>query len=199
MSKIKVFVCFLVAACCADATNIAVNMTVDNAFNTYISTSDAVQGTLIGSGNNWPSAVNFSSALTGGVTNYIHIVAVNQGGPGMFLGDFTLSDAAFRFGNGTQLLVSNTTGWGFNSTGFGNAYSTPTDEGGQGTSPWGSFGSINAGARYIWNNPSCDLCTLYFSAAITPQSVGAVPEPATLGLLGGGLALVLLRRSRRVR
>jgi hypothetical protein len=36
-------------------------MTVDNFFSAYISTSDAVQGTLIGSGANWQVTFNFSS------------------------------------------------------------------------------------------------------------------------------------------
>src|SRR4051812_37986491 len=114
-------------------------MTVDNAFTTYLSTSDTVQGTQIGFGNSWPSLQNFSSLLTPGVTNFLHIVAQDFGAPAMFIGDFTLSDAGFQFSNGTQHLLTNTTNWGFSNTGFTGSYSTPLDEGPNGTGPWGSF------------------------------------------------------------
>lgn len=199
MSKIKVVLCFLVAACCASATTLTIHMTVDDVFTTYISTSDSVLGTQIGSGNFWPNIITISnSPLTAGVTNYIHVVASNNFGPEMFIGDFSLSDTGFHFTNGTQTLVTNTTNWGVSTTGFGGAYLTPFDEGVQPSGTWGTVSPINSGARFIWGGPVCENCTVYFSAAITPQTVGAVPEPATFGLLGGGLALVLLRRTRRV-
>lgn len=197
MSRMKVVICLLMAACCASATTLSVHMTVDNVFNTYISTSDAVLGTLIGSGSNWPSTFTFSGALTSGVTNYLHIVGVDQGPPAMFIGDFSLSDTGFGFSNGTQLLVTNTTNWGFSNVGFGGSYGTPLDEGPQGTSPWGSFPSINSAARFIWANPACGNCTVYFSTAITPNAVSNVPEPSTSALFIAGFALVSLRLTRR--
>ena len=198
MSKIKVLIGLLMAACCLSATTLSVNMTVDDAFNTYISTSDAVLGTLIGSGTSWPTTVTFSSLLTPGVTNYIHVVAVDYIAPAMFIGDFSLSDTGFIFANGTQLLVTDTANWGASSSGFGGAYSTPSDLGPQGTLPWGTFAGINSGARFIWSeNPTCGDCTRYFSAAITPTAAAGVPEPTTFALFIAGLALVVLRQTRR--
>jgi len=198
MSKTKILIGLLMAACCLSATTLSVNMTVDDAFNTYISTSDAVLGTLIGSGTSWPTTESFSSLLTPAVTNYIHVVAVDNVSPAMFIGDFSLSDTGFRFANGTQLLVTNTTNWGDSSSGFGGAYSTPLDLGPQGTSPWGTFAGINSGARFIWSEtPECGFCTRYFSAAITPTGVAGVPEPSSFALFIAGLALVVLRQSRR--
>src|SRR5437762_3580360 len=111
------------------ATVLHVDVTTDNQYNLYISTSDSTQGTLVGSGNSWPSPQSFNATLTGGVTNYIHIVAQNLGGPGGVLGDFSLSDSAFQFFNLTQSLVTGVAGWSQNLSGFGNAYSAAVDEG----------------------------------------------------------------------
>lgn len=198
MSKTKVLIGLLMAACCLSATTLSVNMTVDDTFNTYISTSDAVLGTLIGSGTFWGTTESFSSLLTPAVTNYIHVVAVDNAPPAMFIGDFSLSDTGFMFANGTQLLVTDTANWGVSSSGFGGAYSTPLDLGPQGTSPWGTFAGINSGARYIWSEtPACGDCTRYFSAAITPTAAAGVPEPTTFALFIAGLALIILRQARR--
>jgi hypothetical protein len=199
MSKMKVLIGLLMAACCLSATTLSVNMTVDDAFNTYISTSDAVLGTLIGSGTSWPTTETFSSLLTPAVTNYIHVVAVDNAPPAMFIGDFSLSGAGFMFANGTQLLVTNTANWGVSSTGFGGAYSSPLDLGAQGTSPWGTFAGINSGAHFIWSEtPPCGSCTRYFSSAITPTAAAGVPEPSTFALFITGLALVVLRQTGRL-
>lgn len=171
-------------------------MTVDNVFQAFISTSDTVQGTLIGSGANWQVTQSFSTALTPGVTNFLHIMATDQGPPAMFLGDFTLNDTGFHFSNGTQHLLTNTTNWGFSNTGFTGSYSTPLDEGPNGTAPWGTFANIGATARFIWDNPACGNCTTFFSTAITPAATSGVPEPASLALLGGGMLLFWCRRRR---
>jgi len=84
----------------AEATTLSGNLTADNLFDAYISTDDTVLGTLITSGNSWPTTVSFSGqALTAGVTNYLHIVATDQGKPDMFIGSFSLSDSLFHFAN----------------------------------------------------------------------------------------------------
>lgn len=197
MPIIRIVICLALVASCVSATNITANMTVDDAFVAYISTDDTLTGAQIGSGTSWPTTVNFSMALTPGVTNYLHIVATDYVAPAMFIGDFTLSDTGFSFSNGTQFLVTNTTNWGVSATGFGGGYSTPVDEGGQGTSPWGSFASIDASARFIWSEiPPCGDCTRYFSTTITPNAITGVPEPSSVLLLGAGLALFSIGRRR---
>src|SRR5689334_19753491 len=123
--KTRLVLTLVAAATYASATNISANLTVDNSFDYYLSTSDSVLGTLIGSGNNWQVTSQFTSALTPGVTNYIHVVALNAGGPAGFIGDFSLSDTSFQFINGTQQLLTNPIDWAFNTSGFGNPYGTP--------------------------------------------------------------------------
>jgi len=198
MSIIKIVICLVIVASFASATNITANFTVDDALNAYISTSDATLGTLVGSGpNSWFTTYTFTAALTPGVTNYLHIVASDVFGlPSMFVGDFTLSDTGFHFSNGTQFLITDTTHWGASVTGFGGAYSTPLDEGVNGTSPWGLRPGINASARLIWLDP-VGGATRYFSTTITPNVAG-VPEPSSVLLLGAGLVLFSIGR-RKVR
>jgi hypothetical protein len=58
-----------------------------------------------------PDTSHPATALTPGVTNYLHIEAINYGVVGGFIGDFTLSDTGFQFANGSQTLVTETTHW----------------------------------------------------------------------------------------
>ena len=193
---------------CAQATSINGNMTVDNAFYAYVSTNNAMLGTLVASGNSWPTTFSLSAALTPGVTNYLQIVAINYGGPGAFIGDFSLSGTGFQFANGSQNLLTDTTNWagGYNSSNSsvapqpwvvpaGGVYS----QGANGVGPWGTVSGVSSSALWIWpsdaNSTGCAFCTVDFSTAITPTSV--TPEPGTMIMFGSGilgLAGVLRRK-----
>jgi hypothetical protein len=189
MKKIAFMLLMLSVSCSASATVINALTNVDNGFNAYISTSDATLGTLIGSGANWSVTNSYSAVLTSGVTQYLHIVASNAGGPGGFLGAFTLSDAGFVFANGTSSLLTGDSAWGQNLSGFGNAYAAAVNEGVNGVGPWGfqaAYGALNP--SWIWNyysKASSDFNTVYFSTTINK-----VPEPATYSLLLLGLGLI---------
>ena len=111
----------------AMADTLSGTLTADNAFFAYISTSDSTLGTLIASGNNWPSSVNISpTALTPGVTNYLQIEVINYGEWGGLLGQFNLSDNSFQFANGSQTLLTNTADWAgiYNSGYFSDNFSS---------------------------------------------------------------------------
>ncbi len=174
----------------AEATTLSGSLTADNLFDAYISTNDSVLGTLITSGTNWPTTVNFSGqGLTGGVTNYVHIVATDQGKPDMFIGKFTLSDGSFQFANGTQTLVTNVADW--RSDVGGGAWAAPTGTpvslGPNGTGPWGSFAAM-AGADFIW--AATDPTQSFFSTTITPLAATPIPSALPLFLVAiGGLGL----------
>lgn len=196
----------------AQATSINASMTVDNAFYAYVSTDDSVRGTLIGSGNNWPSTFSFSSALTAGVTNYLHIAAINYGGPGAFIGQFSLSDTGFKFANGTQSLLTNSTDWRVRWASNNGAVSEQPwvmpngsdsilNWGPDGTGPWGFRPGISDSAAFIWGNSAnstCSansgFCTVSFSTTIFANSA---PEPVSVALVGLGLIGLSAMRRRK--
>lgn len=124
------------------------------------------------------------------------MVAIDQGAPGAFLGEFTLSDTRYRFANGTQHLLTNTVDWTVRQGSFGDAGQSPVSRGVNGTGPWGKL-SVTSSAEWIWSSDLCGSCTRYFSTPI----MQAVPEPATYGMMLAGVmgVAVMARRRRAVR
>jgi hypothetical protein len=209
----------------AHATAITGYLAGDNAFFAYISTDDSVRGTLLSAQGmvpgqpreNYFQGFSLSSALTAGVTNYLHIEVINSGGPNMLIGAFSLSDSGFNFANGSQTLVTDTVNW---TGAVNNANSdinaqqpwtaaptlSPTSFGPFGVYPWGNAFSasfqaqiVGSGAQFIGfytgESVSCDNgCTMNFSTAITPNGV---PAPGALPLLWLGLAGLGVARRRK--
>ncbi len=147
------------------AINFSGSLNVDNQFEAYISTDDSVQGTLIGTGNNWPTTVDISSALTPGQNYYLHILARDVGGVAGFLGEFELTGTNHTFSNGLTTLTTNTTDWRVSTSGWSN-YQTVSGYGTNGVAPWGNRPAVNPNAVWIWssNNDSDNLN--YFSTTI---------------------------------
>jgi len=195
----------------ARATSLGGALTADNAFYAYVSTDNSVLGTLVAQGNSWPTVFNFSNyALAPGQTYYLQIEAINYGGPGAFIGQFSLDDTGFQFSNGTQNLVTNTTDWAsiYNNTNsdptLQQPWVTPTEpvvsQGVNGVGPWGTMSGIDASAQWIDGSDNglsvCQNCTVDFSTVITSNSA-ATPEPGTCGLLLGAGAAFLLTRLKQ--
>ncbi|OWY29830.1 PEP-CTERM sorting domain-containing protein [Herbaspirillum robiniae] len=202
MKKYLLAVLFLMAnigSTPANATTISSTLNADNIFQLYVSTSNNTLGTLVGSGDTWGNTYNFTSQLTAGVTNFLHIVVNNVGGPGGLLGAFTLSDTSFVFANGTQTLLTGDAGITQNLSGFGSAGNATVSEGANGVGPWGTrSGYDQLVPQWIWNyysNNGDDRNTVYFSASILVPS--AVPEPGSIALLGLGLLALLAWRKRK--
>ncbi|HRK20396.1 MAG TPA: PEP-CTERM sorting domain-containing protein [Fimbriimonadaceae bacterium] len=179
----------------AYATNLNITLTCDDAFEAFISTNDSVQGTSFLTDDNWwPTTESGSTALTPGMTNYLHIKGWDlYGAVSALIASLSLSDALFEFENGLQTLDTDTTYWGLSTTGWGVNDLTPTDLGANGTGPWGTIGGVNGAARFIWNGTGgVTGIDHYFSVKINP-----VPEPATLSALALGAAALLRRRRRK--
>ncbi|MFZ0706449.1 MAG: PEP-CTERM sorting domain-containing protein [Candidatus Korobacteraceae bacterium] len=192
-----VVVLLVLSVASLSATTLSGNMTADNAFFAYISTDDSVLGTLIASGNDWGTTFSFSgAALTPGVTNYLHVEAINYGLENGLIGDFHLSDSGFYFGNSTQTLLTGMANWfgGYNDD---NSQVVPqpwvpvsggvADLGINGVGPWGFRNGIDPNAHWIWpsdnQSSGCQYCTVDFSTPIYSN----VPEPGTFGLIASGV------------
>ena len=175
-----------------NATVLTSEISLDNGFIAYLSTSDSVQGIEFGAGNNWNYIYTFDTTLQAGVDYYLHIYGYDQGGYAGFLGEFTLSGTDHVFSNDTLSLLTNTTDWKGNNTGWTDSYTTLTDYGTPPVEPWEYYytyyggGSISGSAHWIWagDNDSNDYA--YFTTKIF--STAPVPEPTTILLLGSGLA-----------
>ena len=199
----------------AKATTISGGFNIDNAFFAYISTDNSVLGTLVASGNNWGQTFTFSNfALTAGQTYYLQIEAVNYGGPGAFLGQFSLSGGGFQFSNGTQSLLTETADW---SAIYNNTNSNPDSPqpwvaptasavniGPNGMAPWGNITAVSVNS--VWIDAatngldSCrsgDCYGRFFDDDHSRPVPASAPEPGTVGLLFGGLAGIYLKRKRR--
>lgn len=174
------------------ATTLSAKLNVDNAFNLYISSSESVLGTFRLTGNSWPTTYTSSAIPITGSIAFLQVVAVDEGPPGAFLGEFTLSDSKYQFANGTQHLLTNTIDWAVREGGFADASQTPVSRGANGVSPWGTR-LVSSSAEWIWSSDLCGSCTRYFSTPI----MQAVPEPATYGMMLAGLAGIAVMTRRR--
>jgi MSHA biogenesis protein MshQ len=177
----------------AQATVLSYNISMDNGFEVYLSTDNSTAGTLLGSGNWWPTTYNGSSfTLTPGQDYYLHVYGYDEGGMAGFLGQFTLSGTDHVFVNGTNNLLTNTSDWQASSTGW-NTYSTPTSWGINGVGPWGTLPNIDGTATWIWSGDADANNNSYFTTTIQ-----AVPEPSSTMLLGlGGLGLMAMTYAKR--
>ncbi|MEO0486885.1 MAG: VPLPA-CTERM sorting domain-containing protein [Pseudomonadota bacterium] len=206
---------FFMAACAAlfvassaTATTLSANLQGDNEYTIYMSTDDGTAGTEFGSGINWSIMGSHAIALTPGVTNYLHVYVYDVGPPlAGLLGEFTLSSTDFEFANGSQTLLTGDSALRVSQTGWEN-YVATNNVAPHGGHLWGwrADDEISDDAFWVWNGGSASGAENFFSAEIAyvgdtqllPDSPAAVPLPASVLLLGGGLgALVVARRRRR--
>ena len=211
------------AANYAHATTLSGDLSADNAFYAYLSTSPDTLGTFQTNGNYWGQAYSFTSSTLPNQTLYLNIEVINTGGPGAFLGTFTLSDPNFQFANGTQtdstgLGSASETGWygsynSSNSTVSPQTWVVPTGgvlneagyNGARGEYPYQS--SIWYYAEWIWPNDALSsacvtgsgLCTVDFSTTISYTGPSDTPLPAALPLFATGLGAMGLLGWRRKR
>ncbi|MFO0756798.1 MAG: DNRLRE domain-containing protein [Byssovorax sp.] len=148
------------------SSSATLRITADNSFNVY------VNGSLVGSGNNYTTVYSFNIALNAGQTNVIAVQAINAGGQGGLLADISNTDV-------TSSLVSDTSwkqiqnapaGWQ-NLAFVDSSWLAAVDEAAPPTSPWGGMALPSGStAHWIWSydsRGSGDNQTVYFRKKFT--------------------------------
>jgi MSHA biogenesis protein MshQ len=123
---------------------------LDNEFEVYLSTDDSVQGVLLTSGTDWPTAYSFTTSLNPTQDYFLHIRGVDVGGVAAFLGEFEISGSEHTFANGLNTLNTNTSDWLVSTSGWSN-YQAVSFYGVNGVSPWGNRPTVDANAVWIWS------------------------------------------------
>lgn len=113
-----------------------ISITADNAFNLY------VNGSLVGSGNSWPTVYQFNVSLSG--NDVIAIEGVGSGGPAGVIATVILSNGKVIVTNsGWRSTDTPSPGWqnpGYNDSGWGESVAQ--------TNSWGV--TTGSGAEWIW-------------------------------------------------
>ncbi|MFX4261222.1 copper amine oxidase N-terminal domain-containing protein [Pelotomaculum propionicicum] len=158
---------------------ILADLTVDNGFELYVSTSDVENGMLIKTGDEWRENYNVVIPLTPNVINYLNVKAVDLGDIAGFIGDFTIRDDNFTFANGSKYLVTDTYNWQVSKEGFGIKYEFPTTSRGP---AGGAPEQVDKNARWIWTNNGWDVnTTRYFSIPIIPKEINSNQDIIRVG------------------
>lgn len=178
----------------ADVT-LNASIAVDDQFMAYVSTSPTLAGTQFLQGTSWTVTYQGSHTITQTGLYYLHVLADNvNGGPSMFIGEFTLSNFTnnfvANFQNAGTTLLTDPNNWQVSSTGFGQSMMTPVDLGPNGSGPWGMRPSIDPNARHLWEGSGGQFA--YFTTLI---EVTQIPGPAALSMFGL-LGMVRARNGR---
>jgi hypothetical protein len=188
----------------AGATTLSGAMTADNVDYAWLGTSPNALGSPVASHGDWTSSSPVGPAsLTPGVTNYLNIEAINQGGPGGLSFVLNLSDTGFHFANGRQTLTTDPANLPYFTATYNNANGSATSQ------PWVPATGPAIVASYPWGNVVgtanwadsigglnvCGYCTVDFTVPI----LSSAPEPATwaLMLMGFGGLGAAMRGHRR--
>lgn len=181
----------------SEATTLTANISMDNGYQIFLATEEAVVGDLFGAHNNWYTTYTDTATLLAGTNYFLHVYGYDQGGIAGFLGQFSLSGTDHRFANDLTTLLTNTVDWSGNNTGWGDVMGSLTALGTNGVSPWGTRPGIDAAATWIWAGDANANNAAYFSTVIYATAAAPVPEPGTFLLVGGGLLGLAFCRRRK--
>lgn len=202
------------AAYASVVSDLSGTVTSDNHYNIFIGTKNSFfTGNSVSQDPDpaanglwdWQTPETWNVSLVPGKTNYIVIHAWDVGLSAGVLGSFTLNNNNFKFSNGTQNLVTNTTNWVVYTDHPRGTLGDIWSYGTNGVAPWSTISGIDQSANWIWTAgvipdqehrpyPGDFREDRYFVTKVT-----ATPEPisSALFLLGGG-AMMIFRKKKSV-
>ncbi|MBA4388214.1 MAG: hypothetical protein C0404_09550 [Verrucomicrobia bacterium] len=155
-------------------TSMTARVACDNAYDIYLN------GTLLGSGNNWQQMQIYNAGLVGG-KNVVAIRGVDQGGAAALLAEVVIGLQTNSSSSGWKLSRTLAAGWettDFDDSTWGGA----TDYGAYGISPWGTGISgwpSGSAAHWIWSSDNNNDDTIYvrftFTNGISTDAYG-IPD-----------------------
>ncbi|MCB5206492.1 hypothetical protein [Methylovorus mays] len=182
----------LVLSNTASATSLTATFGGDDIVEAYVSESVWGTGEILGKSDFFVNGfVTATMHNLKGPLSFVQFAIYNSGGPASVIAELTLSDANFKFANGTQKLRTNTDNILFTDALLSDQFFTPELIGSAALFGYGAFDLTDPDNTNFVGVYNANPVTYYFAAIpIYANNVSAVPELETSAMMAFGIGLL---------